>query len=118
MNNFANSNFNSANSTFCQNKSFNNYVNLNLLKSERFNGNYENFLKKNNKKIFPENNSQTLEKERIKRNVGKMIRDVDDAVRDSYFRKFDNITFKTIHNKHNVQAKDLDKFLLNFDYAY
>ncbi|MCQ2816081.1 MAG: hypothetical protein MJ252_02335 [archaeon] len=116
LNNFSNANFKHASSSFCQKKSFNNLVNLNLLKSDTYNGKYEKFLIKNDKKVFTDPQVE-LEKRRLEKSAATITKNYEDVEKEGVLHRFDNITFKTTKQKQNLDAKDMEKFLLNFDYA-
>ena len=101
MNNFSNSTFSNFHSCFFPKKIYNQLINLNVMKSQKF---LENISRNKNILIdkYP--------------NIGKAMKFYNknyyDLLKDELLSRFDNITYKTIERNKSVDVKEMEKFLL------
>ena len=102
MNNYPNGNFMSATTSFWPKKSFNNIINLNLMRSKKFK---------------EKDTDEALEnkKELLKSQMNFSHKNFDTLIKEGALNKFDNVTYKTIHHEHKINPGDMEKFLANFD---
>lgn len=103
MNNYADSKFLNTRSSFWPKKSFNKFINLNLLNSNKF---LENALG-NTKDLKTENDY-------IAKSMKFYNKNFDDLLKESMLTKFDNVTYKTIRKENKLDSKDVQKFIENY----
>ena len=102
MNNYPNGKFMSATTSFWPKKSFNNIINLNLMRSKKF-------------KEKDADEALENKKELLKSQMNFAHKNFDSLIKEGALNKFDNVTFKTIHHEHKIYLGDMEKFLANFD---
>ena len=102
MNNYPNGKFMSATTSFWPKKSYNNIINLNLMRSKKFK---------------EKDTDEALEnkKELLKSQMNFSHKNFDTLIKEGALNKFDNVTYKTIHHEHKINPGDMEKFLANFD---
>jgi hypothetical protein len=103
LSNYKNGKFMNASTSFFPKKSFNNIINLNILKSENF--------------ISEKNKDEVIEKEKenLKSSLNFFHKNYDELIKEGALNKFDNITLKTIQQRKKLDLNDLKKFIINFD---
>ena len=103
LNNYSQGKFMSPSTSFFPKRSYNNIINLNLL-------NYENLTGRNVKDDILEN-----QKEQLKSSINFYNKNYEELIKEGGLNKFDNITYKTIHQRRKIDPNDMEKFLINFD---
>ena len=104
MNNYKNSSFQKTlNSSFFPKKSFNRFVNLKMLESERYKHEQGKDEEVKNEKVC------LTERAKIK-NVGMY----NDFASTEYEHRFDNVTFKTLKKDALIEDNEVDKFTLDY----
>ena len=104
LNNFSNSKFLNPSNSFWPKRSYNNIINLNLLKNNSLN--YGKF------------KDESLEKQKniLKTELNFIYKDKDELINEGALKRFDNITYKTIHNtikdKHN--KNEIEKIIQKY----
>ena len=98
-NNYPNSKFMSATTSFWPKRSFNTIVNLNLMNSDKF--------------IKDTDEANNAKREIIKNSLKK--NNYEQLIKEGALNKFDNITFKTNRYETKFNEKEIEKFLVNFD---
>jgi len=103
LNNYSQGKFMSPSTSFFPKRSYNNIINLNLL-------NYENLTGRNIKDDVLES-----QKEQLKSSINFYNKNYEELIKEGGLNKFDNITYKTIHQRRKIDPNDMEKFLINFD---
>lgn len=98
-NNYPNSKFMSATTSFWPKRSFNTIVNLNLMNSDKF--------------IKDTDEANNAKREIIKNSLRK--NNYEQLIKEGALNKFDNITYKTNRYESKFNEKEIEKFLVNFD---
>ena len=99
MNNYIDSKFFDGYNTFFPKKSFNKIINMSLLNSDR------NQIKENN----IDNNSQFKNLAKYFNKTSDFYKsNYDNLIDESIFKKFDNVTYKSIERKNSLNIKDLE----------
>ena len=101
LNNFSNGHFLSPSNSFLPKKSYNNFVNLNLLNNDLH-------CKSKDNEIIKHRNM-------LKTSLSFYHKNFDELIKEGALNKFDNVTFKTIKRKRKLDHIDLEKFLMNFE---
>ena len=101
LNNFSNGHFLSPSNSFLPKKSYNNFVNLNLLYNDLH-------CKSKDNEIIKHRNM-------LKTSLSFYHKNFDELIKEGALNKFDNVTFKTIKRKRKLDHIDLEKFLMNFE---
>lgn len=104
MNNYKNSNFQkTSQSGFFPKRSYNRYINLNMLDGDRYkNDEVKDEEIQNEKKILTE---------RAKNKINnKMFNEYNEYINSEYDHKFDNVTYKTVKRKISKHEKDFEKY--------
>ena len=104
MNNFAEGKFITGYTSFWPKKSFNKIVNLNLLNSDAFLANLTS-----DQKSFKESNNY------VAKSMKFYHKNYEDLLKEGLLNKFDNVTYKTIKPNINIDLKNMDKFLENYE---
>ena len=99
INNYPNSKFMSATTSFWPKRSYNTIINLNLLNSDKF--------------IKDTDEANNAKREIIKNSLKK--KNYDQLIKEGALNKFDNITYKTNKYENKYNEKEIEKFLVNFD---
>lgn len=102
MNYYSEGKFLSNYSSFEPKKSFNKFVNLNLLKSKPFLDN-----------VFGETNIEG-NNDYIAKSMKFYNKNYDDLLKESMVTRFDNVTYKTITKENKVDQRDIEKFLAEY----
>ena len=105
LNNFSNSKFLNPSNSFWPKRSYNNIVNLNLLKNKSLNyGKYKD---------------ESLEKQKniLKTELNFFYKDKNELIKEGALKRFDNITFKTICRKvkDNLNKKEIEKIIKKYE---
>ena len=107
MNNYENGKFLQNYSDFFPKKSFNKFINLNLLNSDFIiNKQISEGIKNENDKKY--NNDYLIKSMRFYR------KNYDDLIKESELNKFDNITLKTIKKESILKQEELESFFKNY----
>lgn len=116
MNNYSNGKFTTDRSSFWPKKSYNKYVNLNLLNSGKFldNGHKRSFRTECNTNPNVNLNSNTNgnnEYNCIKKSMKYYKNNFDELMKECMLSKFDNVTYKTTRRENKLDSKDVQKYI-------
>ena len=104
LNNFSNSKFLNPSNSFWPKRSYNNIINLNLLKNNSLNyGKYKD---------------ESLEKQKqiLKTELNFLYKDKNELINEGALNRFDNITYKTIHRKIKENyKKEIEKIIEKYE---